>query len=109
MSEAMTLWVAIITGVFVFAILNKYLQQLTHALMGGILVGVLVYVVFPQASKSNKNIINDTAQKAGQNIKGLQNNPDLQFKTIDELKKEIGSTDQASQDRMNELDKILAD
>ena len=109
MSEAMTLWVAIITGVFVFAILNKYLQQLSNALMGGILVGVLVYLLFPQGPKADQQVLNDTAQKAGQNLKELQNNRDVQFKTIDELKKEIGSTDQASQDRMNELDKILAD
>ena len=34
---------------------------------------------------------------------------DLKFKTIDELKQEIGNSDKATEDRMNELDKILED
>ena len=104
MSEAMTLWVAIITGVFVFAILNKYVA-ISNALMGGILVGVGLFT-FPSRAKSRPTSQTIPRKKRKQE---LQNKRDVQFKTIDELKKEIGSTDQASQDRMNELDKILAD
>ena len=109
MSGAMSLWVAIIAGVFVFAIVNKYVQQLTYALLGGVLIGVLTYVAFPKGTQADKALLKDTAQKAGQNLKALQENEDLKFKTIDELKQEIGNSDKATEDRMNELDKILED
>ena len=105
----MSLWVAIIAGVFVFAIVNKYIQQLTYALLGGVLVGVLTYVAFPQDPQADKALLKDAAEKAGKNLKALQDKEGVKFKTIDELKQEIGNSDKATEKRMNELDKILED
>lgn len=109
MSGAMSLWVAIIAGVFVFAIVNKYVQQLTYALLGGVLVGLLTYVAFPKGTAADKKFLNDTALKAGQNLQKLKEDENLEFKTIDELKQDMGKADKATQERMNELDQILAE
>ena len=109
MSGAMSLWVAIIAGVFVFAIINKYVQQLTYALLGGVLVGLLTFVAFPKGTAADKDLLKDTAHKAGHNLKKLQADENLEFKTIDELKQDMGKADKATQERMKELDQILAE
>jgi hypothetical protein len=107
MSGAMSLWVAIIAGVFVFAIMNKYLQQLTYALLGGVLVGVLTFVAFPKGSEKDKDLLKDTANKASQGLEALKNSKNQQFKSIDELKLELSNSEKADNARMQDIDKIL--
>lgn len=107
MSGAMSLWAAVIAGVFVFAIVNKYIQQFTYALLGGVLVGVLTFVAFPKGSDQDKDLIKNTAKKASQGLEALKNSKNQQFKSIDELKLELSNSENADAERMGDIDKIL--
>ena len=103
----MSIFVAVVVGVIVFSLISKYAQQLTFALIGGVLSGILAYFITPQVVKVKGGSIENTAKKATKNLDALKTPDNAQFKSLKDLKQELGASEKAMDDRLKELENMV--
>ena len=94
-------------GIIVFSLVSKYAQQLTFALIGGVLTGILTYFIMPQVVEVKDGSIEKTAKKASKNLDALKNPDTGKFKSLKDLKQELGASEQAMDDRLQELENMV--
>ena len=107
MSGAMSVFVAVFVGIMVFSLISKYAQQLTFALIGGVLTGILAYFVMPQVVEVKDDTIEKTAKKASKNLDALKNPDTGKFKSLKDLKQELGASEKAMDNRLKELENMV--
>jgi len=106
-SGAMSVFVAVFVGIIVFSLISKYTQQLTFGLMAGVLTGILAYFVTPQVVEVKDDAIQTTGKKATKNLDALKNPDTGKFKSLKDLKQELGASEQAMDDRLKELEDMV--
>lgn len=109
MSASVALSVAVVAGIVVFSLLLKIMHQTRNALMLGTLCGILIYLALPKNPSTGQVPAAGAGVGADEPTGPAKAPPARDFKSLKDLKQELGASEKAMDQRLKELEGLVED